>query len=135
MNTPPSRGWRAALRHCWSPVVPHCAQSPPRASPLLWMEKQLLADKPSRTEAHTVVAAEAFANAGPLAPFALPGCLGGKPAASQKTIPLHKQCGAPTSHNEVWFKCWHTHKILIKILYRINNIGIQSTGLLKSHSW
>lgn len=62
---------------------------------------------------------------------ALPGCWGRKAAASQKTNPLNKQCNAPTSHNEVWFKCWHTHKILIKITCMINNIGIQSTGSSK----
>lgn len=62
---------------------------------------------------------------------ALPGCRGRKAAAPQKTIPLNKQCRAPTNRNEVWFKCWHTHKILMKITCMINNIGIQGTGSSK----
>lgn len=78
-----------------------------------------------------ICGSRAFRKPWPLGLLALPGCRGRKPAASRKTIALNKQSSAPTSHNEVWFKCWHTHKILIKITCMINNIGIQSTGSCK----
>lgn len=109
------------------PGDPHPA---PRALPrgLLRMEKQAPAEEPSRTQnhLHTVAAAEAFANAGPPS---LPSPEGSQ-LSPGKTIPCNKQRSAWASHNEVWFKCWHTYKILIKIMCMINNIGIQGTGLL-----
>ena len=110
--------------------------SPPgalRHLSLGWRNRSLLMSHLGQRTTSTLLQQQSlFANAGPwsLASMAAeenqlhPG----------KTIPLNKQCSAPTSHNEVWLRCWHTHKILIKIMHMINNIGIQSTGLLQNRS-